>query len=177
MNETTNSEPSLWFAIKTKNEYQAAEVLAELCDEVYFPVESVKTPSGALREKAVIPRVLFIKTTVGKALSLEGECRTGSRPAPPFWIYRNPKSDKIQPIVQKSIDLFRLLTSSDTSSCSIYTAEDFTVDQRVRITGGPYQGYEGFVKRIKKNRHVIVEIEGLCMVILPFIHPDLLERI
>ena len=45
------------------------------------------------------------------------------------------------------------------------------------MIGGPYKGYEGYVQRVRKNKHVIVKIEGVCMVILPFIHPDLLQPV
>ena len=47
----------------------------------------------------------------------------------------------------------------------------------MRVIGGQFKGYEGHVQRVKKNKHVIVKIEGVCLVMLPFIHPDLLEPI
>ena len=77
----------------------------------------------------------------------------------------------------RSIDLLRLTTSADTSGCEIYNNRNFKENEHVRVTGGPYQGMEGYVQRVRKNKHVIVKIEGICMVMLPFIHPDLLERI
>ena len=170
-------ENTEWFAIKTRQDFKAEEVLAEYCEEIFFPKERIKMPGGKYREKATIPHVLFIKTTRDKALSLEKESRRLSDISIPFWIYRNPDSPDIQVISQKSIDLMRLLTSDNTAGCRIYTAENYTVNTRVRVTAGQYKGYEGFVKRIGKDRHVVVEIEGVCMVILPFIHPDLLQKI
>lgn len=166
-----------WFAIKTRQDFKAEEVLAESCEEIFFPKERIKMPGGKYREKATIPHVLFIRTTRDKALALEKDGRLSSVASIPFWIYRYPKSPDIQVIPQKSIDLMRLLTADDTAGCRIYTAENFTVDTRVKVTAGQYKGYEGFVKRIGKNRHVVVKIEGVCMVILPFIHPDLLQKL
>lgn len=170
-------ENTEWFAIKTRQDFKAEEVLAAYCEEIFFPKERIKVPGGKYREKATIPHVLFIKTTRDTALSLEKESRRLSDISIPFWIYRYPDSIDIQVIPQKSIDLMRLLTSDNTAGCRIYTAENYTVDTRVRVTAGQYKGYEGFVKRIGKDRHVVVEIEGVCMVILPFIHPDLLQKI
>lgn len=168
---------SVWFAIKTKQDFKAEEILAKVCDEVYFPKEQVKISGGKTRLKAVIPHVLFIKTTRENALSLEINGRNHLRSSVPMWIYRYPHDNEIQIIPQRSIDLLRLLTSDDTLKCKVYTVKDFKINQRVRVTDGIFKGYEGFVKRIEKNKHVIVSIEGLCMVILPYIHPDLLEAL
>lgn len=47
----------------------------------------------------------------------------------------------------------------------------------VRITGGPFSGIEGRVVRIKKDRRVLVEVNGLIAVATAFIDPLLLESI
>ena len=172
-----NRQQTEWFAIKTRQDFKAEEILSTRCDEVYFPKETIKLPEGKTRVRAVIPHVLFIKTTQNNALSLEADGRKNDGRSLPLWIYRYPHDNRIQIIPQHSIDLLRLLTSDDSTKCRIYSAKDFKVKQRVRVTAGIYKGYEGFVKRIEKNKHVIVSIEGVCMVILPFIHPDLLEAV
>lgn len=48
---------------------------------------------------------------------------------------------------------------------------------RVRITGGPFEGQEGvFVKvRGARDRRVVVEIQGVIVVAMATIHPDLIE--
>ena len=166
---------SQWFAIKTRAEFRSEELLAASCDEVFLPKEIVKTPNGKPRVKAAIPHVLFIKTTHYHALELETASHADNYF--PFWIYRYPNSQEIQPIRQSNIDLLRLITSDDTSGCCIYTDEDFIPGQRVKVIGGIFKNHEGSVKRIGRNRHVVVSIEGLCLVLLPFIHPDLLQKL
>ena len=94
-----------------------------------------------------------------------------------FWIYRYPTDNTIRPIPPHAISLLRLLTADDTTRCEIFNKKDFRENEHVRITGGIYKGYEGYVQRVRKNRHVIVKIEGVCLVMLPFIHPDFLESI
>lgn len=170
-------ERSEWFAIRTRQDFRAEELLSAVCEEVFFPKESILLHGKKIREKAVIPHVLFIKTTRTKALEQEAAGRKNPELSVPYWIYRYPKDNEIQVIPQRAIDLLRLLTADDTTRCRIYTVKDFKVKERVRVTGGLYKGYEGFVKRVAKNKHVVVSIEGVCMVILPYIHPDLLERI
>lgn len=168
-------EPSRWFAIKTRQDFRAEELLKPLCDEVFFPKERVTVPGKRRRERAIIPRVLFVRTTADRLLALERRAREHPEELSPFWIYRYPTDRTVQVIPQSSIDLLRLLTAGDTTRCEIFTKKYFRENQRVRVTGGPFKGYEGFVQRVRKNRHVIVRIEGICLVMLPYIHPDLLE--
>ncbi len=171
------TQQSEWFAIRTRQDFRAEEVLRELCDDVFFPKEVVLRPDNSKRVKAVIPHVLFIRTSRDNALALEDAGRRNPERSIRFWIYRYPTDNKIQVIPARSIDLLRLTTSADTSGCEIYNNRNFKENEHVRVTGGPYQGMEGYVQRVRKNKHVIVKIEGICMVMLPFIHPDLLERI
>lgn len=166
-----------WYAIKTRQDFRAETVLASKCDEVFFPKERVKTPQGAFRRKAVIPHVLFIRTTRDRALALEESSRRSDNGMMPFWIYRYMKGGEIQRISEREIKLLKLLTADDTTRCEVFNKTDLKRGVRVRVTGGFYEGYEGTVQRVKKNKHVLVEIEGICMILLPYIHPDLLEVI
>lgn len=177
MTGNTSIEVNEWFAIKTRLDFKAEKVLDLFCEEVFFPKEVVMDHENKRRIRAVIPRVLFIKTSRSNALKLEDEGRKDSSNSIPFWIYRYPANNEIQVIPQRSIDLLRLLTADDTTRCRIYTAKEFKKDEYVVVTDGIFKGYKGYVKRVKRNRHVVVDIEGICMVILPFLHPDMLERI
>ena len=61
-----------WFAIRASRDFKAEEYLTPLCEEVLFPKETVIKPAGRHRRvRAVIPRVLFIRTTAERALELE----------------------------------------------------------------------------------------------------------
>lgn len=167
-------EKAEWFAIKTRLDKRAEEELAPVSEEVLFPKETVVGRGGKKRERAIIPRVLFVHTTRSKLLRLESEGREHPEWSVPFWIYRYPKDRQIQVISPDSIRLLRLLTADDTTRCEIFNKKDFKENQHVLVTGGPFKGYEGYVQRVRKNKHVIVKIEGVCLVMLPFIHPDLL---
>lgn len=48
---------------------------------------------------------------------------------------------------------------------------------KVRITGGVFEGVEGDFLRIKGDRRVVVSIQGLMAVATAFIHPSLIEVI
>ena len=171
------NQDTYWFAVKTRQNVQAEKFFTEHCSEVFFPKEQIRTPAGAIRMRAVIPRVMFIRTTHENALALEQAGKEMSGAAIPFWIYRYSKGGEIQRIRDEQIKLIRLLTASDSTKCEVFRKSDFKRGELVRVTGGIYKGYTGTVQRVRKNKHVVVEIEGVCMVMLPFIHPDLLEAV
>lgn len=54
---------------------------------------------------------------------------------------------------------------------------NFKKGDRVRITGGVFDGAEGYFMRIKGDRRVVVCINGIAAVATAFIHPSLVERI
>lgn len=58
------------------------------------------------------------------------------------------------------------------SSCSSFHNGD-----KVRVTGGLFEGAEGYFIRIKGDRRVVVSIEGIATVATAFIHPSLIEKI
>lgn len=49
--------------------------------------------------------------------------------------------------------------------------------QRVRVTGGVFEGVEGEFIRVKNDRRVMVSIQGVMAVATTFIHPSLIELI
>ena len=170
-----NTEIAEWFAIRTRQVFDAEQRLEPLCNEVFLPKQQVVGCDRRKRLRAVIPRVLFVRTTLSSLLEMERLGHEVPEANLRFWIYRYPKENRVRPIADKSISLLRLITAPDQTRCEIFRKTDFRVDQPVRVTGGEFEGYEGYVHRVHKNRHVVVKIEGLCMVMLPFIHPDLLQ--
>lgn len=54
---------------------------------------------------------------------------------------------------------------------------NFKKGDKVRITGGVFEGTEGYFMRIKGDRRVVVCINGLAAVATTFIHPSLVEKI
>lgn len=172
-----NDEATHWYAIKARRDSKAAEVLRDFCQEVFFPRETITSSTGVVRHKAIIPKVLFIRTTHDEAIELERESHAEGSRLVPFRIYRYLRDDDIQPIPDDQIRLIYLLTAEDSERCEVFTKTDFKRGQTVRVKEGTFKGYIGTVQRVRKNKHVLVEIEGVCMILLPFIHPDLLEPI
>ena len=53
----------------------------------------------------------------------------------------------------------------------------FRKGERVRVTGGIFEGVEGEFIRVKNDRRVVVSIRGVMAVATTFIHPSLIEPI
>lgn len=166
-----------WFALRSPRPFEASEKLGARCAETYVPVERVKRADGKERLRPAIPKLLFIRTTAEDAAEIEAESRAGIADFPSIWIYRYERGGEIQPIRDREMRLFMLLTDDDSERCEIYRKPEFKIGDRLRVTGGPFAGYEGWARRIRKNKHIVVEIEGVCAIALPYIHPDLLEKI
>ena len=47
----------------------------------------------------------------------------------------------------------------------------------MRVLEGPLKGAEGYIKRIRKDRRLLVAIEGFIAVATTFIPPQFLEKV
>ena len=56
-------------------------------------------------------------------------------------------------------------------------SEEWTKGDKVRVTGGLFEGAEGYIKRIKGNHRLVVAIEGITAVATSYIPTCYLERI
>ena len=51
------------------------------------------------------------------------------------------------------------------------------VGQRVKVNDGFFAGVEGVIKRINKNKRVVVQLEGLAAVAIAFVPSNQIEII
>ena len=54
---------------------------------------------------------------------------------------------------------------------------EYHMGDRVVVTQGPFKGAEGHIKRIKKDRRLVVTIPGVVAVATAYIPPDFLKKI
>ncbi len=174
-----NSKEMHWFALHTqKPAVDLQTQLAERFPESFIAMKVVTLPRSHRQVlRPVLPKVLFLRSSLDEILRLEED----SRRHPDFYgfikAYRFPGTDIPQPIPESHMHLFRLLTADDHTRCMVYTKDDFNEGQEVEVTGGPFKGYRGHIRRVRTNRRIVVEIQGMCAIALPHIHADLLKRI
>jgi len=94
-----------------------------------------------------------------------------------LFVYSDPKTRVPSVIPDRQFEIFRLVTSAGDSGLEVLGDDlpKYHEGDLVRVLAGPFKGIEGHVKRIKKDRRVVVSIEGVVAVATSFIHPSLLE--
>lgn len=145
-------------------------------EETYMAMQTVvKEKNGRkVAEKVQIaPSLLFVrwdeKSLVNFRFGRFGE----------FMIYTKPGKPDPAPISDEEMRIFMLVTSASGSDKLEYLGErfEYKTGDRVRVTEGPYKGAEGVIRRIKKDRKLIVAINGVAVVAVSHIPSQFLEKL
>ena len=83
-------------------------------------------------------------------------------------------------ILDREMTIFRLVADSEETGLTFFQDDPMTHFKegvRVRVKEGPLKGAEGYIKRIKKDRRLLVSIEGVIAVATAFIPPEKLEPV
>lgn len=86
-----------------------------------------------------------------------------------------------QPIVIPDSQMRSFIAVSGTYDQAVLYLEptelNLSQGTRVRITGGIFEGVEGVFMRVRHDRRVVVNIEGVMAVATTFVHASLVEEI
>ena len=96
-----------------------------------------------------------------------------------LWVYRNPGSSVPTVIPDKEMEMFLFVCTSGEQGLT-YLGDDrpeYHQGDRVRVIEGPFKGTEGHIKRIKRDRRLVVTVNGVAAVATSYIHPRFLEVI
>lgn len=96
-----------------------------------------------------------------------------------MYVYSYPGTRNPVQIPDEEMELFIFVTSAGKHGL-IFLGEDkpeYHVGDLVRVTDGQFKGAVGHIKRIKKDRRLIVTIRGVAAVATTFIHPSFLEKV
>lgn len=83
-------------------------------------------------------------------------------------------------IPDRQMNAFRLVTESGDKGLEFFSDDSFTLFKqgtKVRVKEGPLKGTEGYIKRIRKDRRLLVSISGIVAVATSFIPPENLEPV
>ena len=94
-------------------------------------------------------------------------------------VYRRAEGNKPAPINPLEMEMFILVTSALDGQEVEYIGQtlDFKPGERVRVVEGPFKGAQGVIKRIKKDRKLLVAVSGVVVVAISHIPGQFLERI
>ncbi len=170
-----------WYALKVfYNRVVYLKSLLPAGMESYVPVHTVETHKQgrlAYEEAPLIPSLLFVRCTSAWLVKFKHEYGGDFM----YYTVKDPAGNNIPgPIRDEEMRSFILVTSADAGRGVKYfgaDAPEYHTGDRVRVTDGIYKGAEGYIKRIKKDRKLIVAVTGVAVVAVSYIHPDFLEKI
>jgi len=125
--------------------------------------------------RPVINSLMFFRSTVCRALEVQRQFTNK------VILYTRQKGLKRLPLAipDREMNIFMLVTSSGEQGME-YFGEDnskFHQGERVRVIDGKFKGAEGVICRIRKNRRLVVTVQGVCAVATSYIPQAFLQRI
>ena len=170
-----------WYALKVFYG-KAPELRAEFTRagiESYYPVQD--------NGKPFVQSLLFVHCRESELIKLHSDPVAGSK----FSIYSHKEkrrrlfsedtSERIvpAPIDEQEMAVFMLVTSASPDSYDVLGPDDpkYHSGQLVRVLAGPFEGLVGRVRRIKKDRRLVIAITGVIAVATVHIDPRLLEAV
>jgi transcription antitermination factor NusG len=131
--------------------------------------------------KPLVTSLIFVKATASQIKEV-AQCLKDEAPGdkPLGFVYKKADFKEYAAIPDSQMTSFRLVAESGLSGLDFFADEEMTrykTGDRVRVTGGPLKGAEGYIKRIKKNNRLLVCIEGVIAVATSYIPSELLEKV
>ena len=95
------------------------------------------------------------------------------------WVYYNSGRTHAAVIPDREMEVFRFVVTAGREGLTLLGDDrpEYHEGDRVVVTGGPFKGAEGHIKRIKRDRRLIVTIRGVVAVATTYIHPSLLQKV
>lgn len=179
VNQIVNENCSLhWFPMRVTyhREMKIKALLDEIGVESFLPMhyELVETKTGG-KKRVLLPAVhnlIFVKSTQEFLTNLK-MCHTEF--APMRYIMKRPlsndKKSEILVVPDRQMDNFMRVASVQDDRVMFLDNNNFInkVGQRVKVIDGFFAGVEGVIKRINKNKRVVVQLEDVASVAIAFV--------
>lgn len=169
-----------WYALKVfyNRVFAVEQILSKEDVKSYIPIieREVKLSSRIVRRREpAVSSLMFVYETAQFLQQLQSRLQSVC----PFMLYYDREAKQPAPISDHEMNIFMLVTSSDKQGLEYIdeNAVNFTQGSRVRVTGGEFEGAEGYIHRIKGNRRLIVKIEGVVAVATTYIPSCFLEKL
>jgi hypothetical protein len=155
-------------------ELKIKSLLDELGIENFLPMhyELIETKTGGKKSvlTPAIHNLLFVHSTQERLTELK---MTREELSPMRYIMKRSldKQSEILTVPDQQMDNFMRVASVQDDRVMFLDCNNFInkIGQRVKIIDGFFAGVEGVIKRINKNKRVVVQLEGLAAVAIAFI--------
>lgn len=160
---TTPSDNGIhWYALRVF--YNRVQPLIADCKErgleFFAPVE-------------VIGSLLFIRCTEEELWAFMVDHTDG------VYLYRLAGTRRPAVIRDHEMEVFQFVVTAGREGLTVLGEDrpEYHMGDRVVVTDGPFKGAEGHIKRIKKDRRLVVTIAGVVAVATTYIHPSMLKKV
>ena len=180
-----NASEQYWYPMRITygREEKVKAHLDQLHIENFLPMryELILTPQGKKKRTLVpaIPNLLFVHSTQ----QVLTELKMTRREFEPMRYMTNHLSDhwdeRILRVPDAQMENFMRVASRQDDSVLFLQSNEYLHKEgrRVRIIDGDFAGVEGTIKRIKRNKHVVVQLEGIAAVAIAFVPASYLREI
>lgn len=165
-----------------QRELKMKSQLDELGIENFVPMQYEVTGQGGQSKYELVPAIhnlIFVRSTQ-ENLTLLKMTREGL--APLRYMMKPAKDGNGQEIMRvpdRQMENFIRVASAGNDKVRFLEYGDFLTQpgRRVRVTDGYFAGVEGVIKRIKNNKHVVVQIDGVAAVAIAYVPRQSLQAI
>lgn len=176
MGDISLSEQWYVLRISYSRELKLKEILDVRGIENFVPMRYVQVVKDGQRKRVRVPAVhnlVFVHATYGRICSLREE--PGMRLS--FHFFHDRTTRKPLVIPDSQMRNFLLVAGAEEESLLYLSPEEvpFERGRQVRVLGGPFAGAVGTMVRLRKDRRVVVQVQGVMAVATTFIHPSLLQ--
>jgi len=167
--------------LKGEDHLSAARKLAQIPEGGAPDRRFVREGPCIFQRRPVITSLLFVRADE-EGIARISEMLRGPIDInkPEGFVYKTPDRKAFSAIPEKQMTVFMLVTNSGESGLEFFSSEDITrfkQGEKVRVVEGPLKGAEGYIKRIRRNRRLLVSIEGIVAVATSYIPPQFLEKV
>lgn len=176
-----------WFPMRVtySREIAVKTALDAIGIECFVPMRNKLIATGRQRHYKLVPAIhnlIFLHSTQDEITGLKA---TRSELSPLRYIVRRSPvlgesgGSTILTIPDRQMEQF-LRVASITDDRVIFLnhiSSSDLIDRKVRIIDGDFAGIEGVIRRVQRNRRVVVQLEGLAAVAIAFVPPKFLVYI
>ena len=167
-----------WFAIRVtyNREMKVKRELDSLHIENFLPMKHRMVTRGERKVKELVPAIHNLIFAYISKENLKDYKATTTLP-----IRYIMNRETREPVVIPEYQMKNFIAVAGNQSEHVVYLEpniaNFKKGDKVKITGGVFEGTEGYFMRIKGDRRVVVCINGIAAVATAFVHPSLVEII
>lgn len=166
--------------LKGQEHMRAARLLASVDENHRKDSRYIQEGPVIYERKPLVNSLIFVKAREEDLARIEKRLKDEFLSGQALgFIYKTADRKKYAVIPDKQMTSFRLVTQKGAEGLAFFSEDlmQFAQGDRVRVIDGPFKGAEGYIKRIKKDRRLLVCVEGVIAVATSYIPDKMLQII